>query len=245
MIKLISLNIEGDRHLPQIIEFMKREKADVVCLQEVFENSLKKYKEILGMEGVFLPRTKVDQERIWAKRERGEIGTSILSSIKLNKSGYIYYFGNRKEIKTFDISKINETTYGVLVWAALEKEDVEYVVVTTQFTWSPDGEVTDVQREDMRNLLKALDDLGEFVLCGDFNAPRGGEIWNELARRYKDNIPMEIETTIDPNLHRNGALQLVVDGLFSAPKYKISDVRVVCGVSDHQAIVANIMVLDA
>jgi hypothetical protein len=47
-------------------------------------------------------------------------------------------------------------------------------------------------------------------------------------------------TSIDPKLHRAGALQLMVDGLFTTPGYEASDVMLHTGVSDHCAITARI-----
>jgi len=35
-------------------------------------------------------------------------------------------------------------------------------------------------------------------------------------------------------------LQLTVDGMFSHPKYHVSEVTVVGGISDHQAILAQV-----
>lgn len=87
--------------------------------------------------------------------------------------------------------------------------------------------------------LKAKQD---FVFCGDFNAPRGGEIFSMLSSKYRDNIPKEVTTTLDRNLHRNGEdegfPEIVVDGLFSAGSHQAHDTRVVRGVSDHCAVIS-------
>lgn len=88
--------------------------------------------------------------------------------------------------------------------------------------------------------MLALLDLTNIIFCGDFNAPRGRQIWSILSSKLKDNVPNEITTTIDGNIHRAGNLQLVVDGLFTSSNYKVCDVQVISGVSDHCAIVAGI-----
>ncbi len=85
-----------------------------------------------------------------------------------------------------------------------------------------------------------LDAEEGFVLCGDFNAPRGGEIFSELAARYRDNIPAQYTTSIDASLHRAGDLQLMVDGIFTTPEYQASSVLLHSGVSDHYAVTADI-----
>ena len=79
-----------------------------------------------------------------------------------------------------------------------------------------------------------------FVLTGDFNAPRGGEIFAELASRYKDNIPNHYQSSLDPDLHRVKNLKLMVDGLFSTPDYNLGEVRLINGVSDHLAVAAKV-----
>jgi len=83
-------------------------------------------------------------------------------------------------------------------------------------------------------------DLNNIIFCGDFNAPRGRKTWSILSSKLKDNIPDEIMTTVDAKIHRAGNLMLVVDGLFTSKNYKVTGVRVISGVSDHCAIVANI-----
>jgi hypothetical protein len=72
------------------------------------------------------------------------------------------------------------------------------------------------------------------------NAPRGKESFSRLAKKYKDNIPPEYKTSIDQNLHKVKGIQFMVDGLFTTPSYKASDVKLVDGVSDHMAVVAEI-----
>ena len=131
-----------------------------------------------------------------------------------------------------------------LLCVSAEKGNESFVVGTTHFTWSPDGIPDDFLRKDMKSLLAILQDIPEIVLCGDFNAPRGGEIFDALAQRYKDNIPLEYDTSIDVNLHRDGKKMadrsLMVDGLFTTSFYKCSNVRLVGGVSDHFAIIAEV-----
>ena len=66
------------------------------------------------------------------------------------------------------------------------------------------------------------------------------EAFDRIARKYKDNIPKKYKTSLDQNLHRVKGLQYMVDGLFTTPGYKASNVKLVDGVSDHVAIVADI-----
>ena len=121
-----------------------------------------------------------------------------------------------------------------------DKDDNHYKFVTTHFTITKNGESTPYQLEVLDLLLAQLEKLGEFVFCGDMNAPRGNETFNRLAEKYKDNIPLEYKTSIDQNLHRVKGLQVMVDGLFTTPTYRTSNVKLVDGISDHMAVVAEI-----
>ncbi len=134
--KLISINIEINRHYDTVLNFLKKEKPDVVCLQEVLE------------------------------------------------------------------------------------DDLPFQVVDF--------------------LLKSLDSMPEFVLCGDTNAPRGNETFSRLATKYKDNIPAEYKTSIDQKLHRVKGIMFMVDGLFTTSSCIASNVRLQDGVSDHMAVLAEI-----
>lgn len=101
--------------------------------------------------------------------------------------------------------------------------------------------MTKRQKVNVLELLELVKNE-ELVLAGDFNIPRGNKVYKQVTKLFKDNIPAEVESTIDPDLHyRNtkqaGTLKLVVDYVFSTPKYLVSDVKVTPGVSDHCAIV--------
>ncbi|MEA2056933.1 MAG: hypothetical protein U9O78_04515, partial [Patescibacteria group bacterium] len=126
-----------------------------------------------------------------------------------------------------------------LIHAAFDCQDKRFNVATTHFTWSANGKTSDLQKNDLKKLKQKLDKIDQFILCGDFNNPRGEYIYDSLASWYSDNIPQEVKTTIDPDLHRAGPLQLVVDGLFSTDSYQANSVKIVSGLSDHQAVVAK------
>ena len=49
-----------------------------------------------------------------------------------------------------------------------------------------------------------------------------------------------ISLNIERNLHRYKGVQCMVDVLFTTPSYKASNVKLVDGLSDHMAVVADI-----
>ncbi len=253
-LKLISINVETDRHFDRLIPFLKKEDPDVICMQELMEHSIPGIESDLGMKSVST-----------AKSRRGEgedLGTVTLSvgiekigvfaKVPLVASEVSYYVPPQSELPTFDFTS-NETKYKTELHPVLsclfQKNSQHFQVITTHFTWTPNGQPDEHQRADIKELIKILDGSGEFIFCGDLNAPRGGEIFNELSSRYKDNIPPEYITSLDPEFHRaskQGKLHEIqdkmVDGLFTTPGYVASNVRLVSGLSDHMAIVSEISV---
>lgn len=249
--KLLSLNIEGHKHLDKVIPFLQKEQTDIVCLQEVFKSDLPRLAEALGnLPGstipipapipvvVFSPMVIVDGPNRVNFPLLGEIGLAIISKFPIESSSTLYYHGSQDAIPHINMDP-NHANRLVLA-ATFEGESFKGAVATTHFTWAPDGTTTAEQHQDLDNMFAKLKELPPHTLAGDFNAPRGSTIWQRLTDRYIDNIPPEIITTLDPHLHRIKNLNLVVDGLFSSKEYNVKNVEVVSGLSDHQAILAEI-----
>ncbi len=236
-IKIISLNIEGKRHLKsKILPFLINESPDVICLQEVFESDIELIKNILLMSAVFLPVTYMKGHSVvepW--------GQLILSKIPIKDSGHEYYHGDPKKMEVWNFGMNPNLILSGIVWIKIQYDATLYNIVTTHFLWSYNGEVSDLQRSSFKNLCESLNNFSELVLIGDFNTPRGGEIFSALKSRYKDNIPHNVHTTIDNSLHRSKLhLMLVVDGFFSSPRYRVTKVSVVDKLSDHLALIGFI-----
>jgi endonuclease/exonuclease/phosphatase family metal-dependent hydrolase len=128
----------------------------------------------------------------------------------------------------------------LLMYTVVDKDGTNFPIFNTHFTWSVGGQVSDEQRQNFVKMELILDEFEEVILCGDFNTPRGKELYSKLAARYQDALPPEVKTTIDPVMHRGGALQLVVDGIFCSSHFEILSARTKYGVSDHQAIIVEL-----
>jgi len=244
-LSLASLNIERSKHLDLVTPFLKERHPDIVCLQELMDYDIPLFERTIGASCYFSPLT-----RHAAEGKLGIMGIGIFSRVPIRKREQYYYFGGSDQIVDWDTTDLatkhaTESHSVVRVDAQLEEE--MFRICTTHFTWTPNGEPDDFQRQDLAAMMDVLEGIGEFVLCGDFNAPRGGEIFSAIASRYKDNIPKRYVTSIDVELHRTKAqgkthevANKMVDGLFTTPEYKATAVELVFGVSDHAAIVANI-----
>ena len=232
--KLISLNIELDKHLDRIIPFLKKKKPDVVCLDEVLQKDVAHLEKELGMRSEYEPTL------LWDTEQGSEPwGAAIFSAHKLADVRKDYYHG---EPGVLHRQMSGETQLGnrLLLSAEVTFGKTPYRVGIVHFIWTPDGQPTNFQRNSLAKLLEILVRFPDIVFCGDFNAPRGGEIFSKIAEKYIDWIPKEYTTSIDGQFHRAGALPYMVDGLFSTPHYRAENVRLVSGVSDHMAVVADI-----
>ncbi len=239
--KLISLNIEGSNHLDHVIPYIQKESPDVVCLQEVNDHDVTKLKNEWHMEGLYVPtmHIDVDNEEGGSHLTIGaQYGVAIFSKLSDINFKTIYYVGSSERIPKFN--RDPNSTNRVLLMAQIHHKNHTYHIITTHFTWTPNGQSTPLQHQELTQMMEKLKHIDDFVLCGDFNAPRGGDVWEKIAKKYQDNIPAHITTTLDPSLHRVKNLVRLVDGLFTTPGYHVTNVRVIDGVSDHMAIVADI-----
>jgi exonuclease III len=241
MIKIISCNIEGDRHLNErLLPFFKAEQPDVLCLQEVFEDDLYLLQQATGLQNcVFCPEAIVNQKNIHLP-VRGSWGIAILAR-EIIKQQADYYVGSEQTVPEFFVNQNPNSMNRMLLSAQVRFKQQLFQVMTTHFTWSGQGAVTEEQRKDYAVLKNNLNKFQEVIFCGDLNTPRGGDIFDDLAKKYTDNIPLNIDTTIDKNLHKSGKdLHLVVDAFFTSAHYLAHHVRVVPNTSDHMAVVGEI-----
>lgn len=239
-LKLVSLNIEGHRHLEErVIPFLQAEQPDVISLQEVFLSDVSRLVKALDMDSFYVPMAEIATQTVHHE-PLGRWGVAQFTRLPVISHGFAYYQGDLQHLPTFHPDEPNSMNR-VVSWVEVQQGDQRFTCATTHFTWSTAGEATEEQRQSLVALEQVLDRyLPEVVLSGDFNAPRGRATFDRLAERYRDNIPPQYQTSIDPDLHKAGALQLMVDGLFTSPQFQVREARLQTGLSDHQGIVASI-----
>ena len=246
--KLISVNIEFDKHYDTVLPFLKKENPDVICLQEVVEGDFEMFKKELGMDGMYKPIDFIYSPLYDGPKDIRQ-GEAVFAK-NIIRTDFNYYIGSEQNVmRSFDeyfAGDEGRENNVLLSVTTADQSGKEFTFATTHFTLTKFGESTPHQLANLEKLFDALTSYPEIVLCGDMNAPRGNETFTRLAKKYKDNIPAQYDTSIDSNLHRtkNKDLKLMVDGLFTTPKYVATNVQLVDGVSDHMAIVADIEIIE-
>jgi endonuclease/exonuclease/phosphatase family metal-dependent hydrolase len=252
MIKLISLNVEGSKHWDRIDPFLDDQNADVICLQEVFEEDLLHIEQRLRMLSFFAPMTLRHYDFSDERSPYKKMGIAILSRLPILATKTQYYHASAQELQHLDNS--NEHTQDASIWRALlsvniDRDGETFTIATTHFTWTPDGLSRDYQYTAAHALLALLGEMPDVALCGDFNMPRGiNDVYELFSKKYRDAIPASYTSSLDLTFHRakddpqaaEEIAKYMVDYLFLSKGYAAENVQLHSGVSDHCAIIASL-----
>jgi endonuclease/exonuclease/phosphatase family metal-dependent hydrolase len=239
-VKVIQLNIHWDEFLERSVPFLEEEHPDVVCLQEVYERDLIRLAKKFGMQSVFAPMMLNASAEGTTAFQRSGVG--ILSRPPIEVATTRWYFGDGVHIPVHN-REDRDTSLQPLLTCTIDCMGTPIVIGTTHFQKSWHGLPDDYQRERMERFLPVLTEAHPDILCGDFNIPRGTELYQVLHERLCDNVPSEYVNSIDPQLHRVHGLSYMIDYMWSSPRVRIQDVRQVCGVSDHCAFVGEVQLV--
>ena len=235
---LASVNVERSKHIPRVLAFLGRRAPDLVCLQELVPDDIQPLGRELGYaHHYFLPMCRFPEPA-----GPRPVGVGVLSRHAFASVEDICYGGGGNGADVLDRSseesRFRTNRYSVAL-VGVTVNGARFSIGTTHFPWTDNARICDFQRTACDALIDRLKGR-PLVLCGDFNAPRGTEIFDRLAAQWTDNIPPDVATSIDPLLHRAGPLQLMVDGIFSTGDYEVSEVELHQGVSDHCAVTATV-----
>lgn len=235
--KLVQLNVEHHKHAREVRAFLEAEQPDVVCLQEIDFPDLIDLQHSLALHAAFAPMVTGTAE---TDDVHGYEGVAILTRVPYHTTNLTYYARSGSTPPPHSDDD-RESPWQPLLAITLPIDQRPLTILTTHFMKSFDGLPDNFQRNRMQRLLPALGQHTSFVLCGDMNIPRGTELYNVLNERYCDNVPPQYTNSLDPNLHRVAGLHLMVDYLWSTPEWYVDQVYMVDGISDHQALVGNIV----
>lgn len=253
ILHVVTLNV-GRLFHPNInacMEFLMRPQWDVVCLQDLpaYVVNDRTFKERWPVQH-FVPMT----NHFMRGRVRVPVGVGIFSrALPFVSTSAHAYLGNivplldldgvevdvEGNARPIDIDRLRETESRLVAFVELEKDGCRFKVGTTHGVWVPKGRVDDCQRQSVARMVRLIQEQGSLVIAGDFNAARGGEIYQILIKGgLKDYVPAEVKRTrvFEAEI---GAPDLVVDYFFSfGDAYELANVETHFGVSDHAALSA-------
>jgi exonuclease III len=245
--KLININIEGDKHFDTVVPFLQKERPDVLCLQEVYRKDLHHFTK-LGYSTTFLPITRKEFQ---GRHE--ELGITLAThnaSAVLNQIQSHYYHDPTGELHEFDTDHKNLTVNNEVLVGVFTVRGADFLIGTTHFTWIPDGSTpNDYQRDDMDRFLGYMKTLPPHCVTGDLNIPRHhNPLYDELMKYYDDAVPETFTSSLDQTAHhlannpekKHLFTDYMVDHLLVQQPYVAKDVRLEFGISDHAAVVATI-----
>ncbi|MEK7620086.1 MAG: endonuclease/exonuclease/phosphatase family protein [Patescibacteria group bacterium] len=246
-LKIICLNLwQGGNLMDEILAFLKREDADVVLLQEVYDGhgtwerkfrSMDVLREKLGyphehFAPAFLERTdfgKVEQ------------GNAILSKFPIVDSQVYFYdqpYGERE-----DKPEYFETTPRNLQRAAVEVGGRVLQVFNTQGVWGKDGDDNERRLMMAQTIVDAVAPFQEVVLAGDLNVQEKTKTISLIEEHLVNVFKPDNRITSFNMRHKTnpGFATAVVDMLFVSSLLRVLEHRQYDeGVSDHLALSATI-----
>lgn len=237
--KIISVNIERRKHLEKITELIKVEKPDVVFFQEICQRDLAFFEKLIGGTGYYVPM-------VFKEKVNDYQGIGVVSKLPATHQAKLLVAREdemQKQIKSSGTGSYQPADYHVLFTTVNNTDGKIYNFASTHLPVTPVGSVTDYQLETIDRVLNLLSVYEDMVLVGDTNAPRGREAFTKLSEHFADNIPEEYYSSLDNELHRAAPLEFMVDVLFTSKEYSVKNTRLVCGVSDHCAVCAEVFKL--
>ena len=245
MRKLISLNIEGDKHLSLVRAFLEKESPDILCLQEIFEEDIPTLTSLPQV--IFMPmclKERVDDTLSLR-------GIAICSREAFTPALQEYYHKPSEDLLREDCTTV-ETRRATKREGVLSVTFPDGVhIATTHFTWIAEGALPDQNQEaDVALLLAIIEQHEPLLICGDFNMPREQNfLYHVLTTALVDHVPDRYTSSMHIPLHRvrndpkraKHVSGFMVDYIFSTPSsFAVENVRMECGMSDHCALVADI-----
>lgn len=249
VIRVATLNTEGGQggpHRKSIVGFLHRENPTILAAQEVFAPDT----SWLGQNwsspaATFLPNFEVAVPLSPRIPEIGLFGIALISALPPIEQSQHYFTNEAFPGRPYVSEDYYPTSRGVLT-VTYAVGNRQLCVATTHFTWSQDGSNTPEQWDDWSRLSKIFTQVNPDVILGDFNVPRGTDLAKTIERTCGSQLHQTIQTTMDHQLHKDPCLPpRVVDYIFIPKNSQVrmvpNSLRVCSGVSDHCAIVCDIV----
>jgi endonuclease/exonuclease/phosphatase family metal-dependent hydrolase len=174
-ISVLQWNVLYQEKADNILQLIKQINADIVCLQELTQNSaanpgrdLPAEISALGYQAYYVP-TSTEPELT--------IGNGIFSKLPLIKSKTEYV--TREDLSNKDFPQYNRA----YIESVLDLDGVRFTVATVHLSYSP-GFIffPDKEREARKFINLVTPNKNRYVLAGDFNATPDSNLIKELDK---------------------------------------------------------------
>ena len=239
--KLIQLNVWGERLERQLTNFFASEQADIVCLQEAIsyptgEPGFFASTENIQASGKFSYAALAPIMSFQYQHSAAHFGNCILSQAPIQKSEIIFTYLEHKDNFEFGTDSANIRNF---VHATIELNGQPCNIITHHGFWI--GEHKNGNEETLRQMKilgEYIDSLaGPVILTGDFNLAPHSESVELLNKRLK-NLPIahNLKTTRTNLTHKTE----VCDYIFVNDAVKVKDFHASDElVSDHKALILD------
>jgi len=248
-IKFINLNLWGVGGIfDKALDFLVKEKFDIICLQEVFDGQAEKLEP--GFRALSLLKEKLDlhyhfySPAFTDNRKEGRIvqGNAIFSKWPIFGSHTAFFDRPYQE----DYAEIEENYPFVprnVQQAVIKKDNVTLNIFNTQGIWGKNGYDNERRIKFSQLVVDLVEDKENVILSGDFNVNEGTKSIN-ILEEHLNNIFKDDKRQSSFNLKRKtnpGYATAVVDFIFASPSIKVVSHKMPSvDVSDHLPLIAEL-----
>jgi endonuclease/exonuclease/phosphatase family metal-dependent hydrolase len=249
-IKFLSLNLWHGTLIDECVEFLKKQNADLVILQEVHdgkENALPRKFRNLDILRKQLDYSYVDfvPALVLHYPEGNSLeGNAILSKYKIVDGSHIF-LSEEFNKNYHDIPENYPTRPRVLQHVQLETQVGELNVFNFQGVWDLDGDnYSDRRKEMAEKIITAIKGKSNVLLGGDTNAKPTNQAIKDIEQHLTSVFGNDLKSTFNMRRKDNpGYATAAVDMLFVSPDIKIIDRQCLdVDISDHLPVVATLEV---
>lgn len=243
--KIVNLNVWlGGKLMPQILDFLHKENADILNIQEARngnnqlpENQTESViKNSLGYKYSSFAPAFFDTE------ENSESGNLIVSKYPILKTKTTFFYGKYSEYTHGQNYKYFSTLPRNVQLAQIDLGPAVINDFNLQGVWGYKNGSDNPERLEMSKIIvKQIEGLKNVVMTGDFNCQEGTESTNNIEKHVVNIFKGERKSTFNMLQKKDqGYSTSIVDFIFASKELKlISKSMPQVDISDHLPLVAT------
>lgn len=254
LLKFIQVNIYKGKYLDELLEFLKREDADIIAMQEVTIGGFNFYykdknanlfeilKKEIGVHAIYHGDLKL-------KGHPGSfLGNAVFSKFKIVDHQVVVL----KKFKPVTLDELDGKGANIirrqidrhLLDATLDVDGRTIHAISVHGAWTAPPIDTEENLRQARLIVNHLNSLGNrpFIIGGDLNMPPNTHVI-EMISKVARNLMLDsgVVGTLNPRVHEIAPRNFMVDYIFVSNHFKVKFLKVPeVDVSDHLPVVAQL-----